>query len=259
MQRKSSDGGYFAQSRNESTVWMGVGCGDHGRGSPYRLVARSATNRTIASAPATDSSRRRRGASQRSASPSTYPSAITPAHGTSAYAKTNTGGPEAGQTPPCKNAQIQPARPQACGATPSKRLWPSTSAAPNAAMAGIGSHTRAASTTIENPSAQSVAAKKGSKDCEFGSHPNRLMVSSATARKSPRVSRNRDSSSRDLPRASDRRAPVPASSMNTGAQKWVIHRVKKSAGVVRETSVGSNGTPLRKSRAWSMAITTMTM
>ena len=33
---------------------------------------------------------------------------------------------------------------------------------------------------------------------------------------------------------------MPAVNMNTGAQKWVIQRVRKSNGVVRERSVGEN-------------------
>ena len=36
--------------------------------------------------------------------------------------------------------------------------------------------------------------------------------------------------------------------MNTGAQKCVIHRVKKSAGVTCARSVGSYGTLVKKSR-----------
>ena len=46
----------------------------------------------------------------------------------------------------------------------------------------------------------------------------------------------------------DRKTATPARKQNVGAQKWVIHRVKKYAGVVCSTSVGSNDAPLMKSR-----------
>src|SRR5262249_40313749 len=42
-----------------------------------------------------------------------------------------------------------------------------------------------------------------------------------------------------------------------GAQKWVIQRVKNSAGQVRARGSGSNGTLVKKSRVWSNAMITM--
>jgi hypothetical protein len=52
---------------------------------------------------------------------------------------------------------------------------------------------------------------------------------------------------------------VPASSTNTGAQKCVIQRVKKSAALTLGLVIGSCSVPtITKSRTWSMAMITMT-
>ena len=60
------------------------------------------------------------------------------------------------------------------------------------------------------------------------------------------MKRNRDSSG--LVRLlSDSHAPVPVSRKKTGAQKWVIQRVKKSATEAVARLVGEPGTP-KKSR-----------
>ena len=54
-------------------------------------------------------------------------------------------------------------------------------------------------------------------------------------------------------------ALVPASSTNTGAQKCVIQRVKKTAAVILGLVIGSCSVPtIVKSRTWSMAMITMT-
>jgi hypothetical protein len=64
---------------------------------------------------------------------------------------------------------------------------------------------------------------------------------------SPRDSRN-VVSCRRVRRLLERNAETSARRMNVGAQKCVIQRVKKYAGVVRSRSVGSNVAPLKKSR-----------
>src|SRR5215813_11402647 len=52
---------------------------------------------------------------------------------------------------------------------------------------------------------------------------------------------------------------MPAVKAKTGAQKWVIHLVKKSAALVRDKSVGEKDIAemLVKSRTWSRAMMTM--
>ena len=61
--------------------------------------------------------------------------------------------------------------------------------------------------------------------------------------------------------AAYKKAEIPARKMNTGAQKCVIQRVKKSQGVVAARSVGEEyQVPSPKyMRTWSSAMMTMTM
>ena len=66
----------------------------------------------------------------------------------------------------------------------------------------------------------------------------RTNVNSSTMSHRPRVARKRDRSALVPPRSSRRNAPMPAQNMNAGAQKWVIQRVRKIAGVVRVRSSG---------------------
>ncbi len=49
--RKSSDGGYFSQLTNESSVASPVSCGLQPTGSPYAVVIRSTTKPTTTAAP----------------------------------------------------------------------------------------------------------------------------------------------------------------------------------------------------------------
>src|SRR5256885_15791382 len=68
----------------------------------------------------------------------------------------------------------------------------------------------------------------------------RSTVSSRKISHRPRVHRNRDNDDVGFPRNAWKYAPVPARNTNSGAQKWVIQRVKNSIGVVFATLVGSN-------------------
>jgi hypothetical protein len=77
------------------------------------------------------------------------------------------------------------------------------------------------------------------------SQAHRTTVNSSTISHRPRVARNRATSLRLRPLASDRNALVPARKTKTGAQKCVIHRVKNSATDVCERSVGSKRTEVR--------------
>src|SRR5260221_13561103 len=87
----------------------------------------------------------------------------------------------------------------------------------------------------------------------------RFTTTSKKATQMPRVSRNQDKASFDLPRVLERNAAVPARKMNVGAQKCVTHRVRKYAGVVVLRSVASrNNRSEKKSRTWSSAIKIMT-
>src|SRR4026207_663132 len=76
-------------------------------------------------------------------------------------------------------------------------------------------------------------------------------------RRNPRRIRYRERSeaARD-PRA--RPAPVPVSRKKTGAQRWVIHRVKNRGAVVAERLVGLAPNVPKKSRVWSRAMRIIT-
>ena len=65
-----------------------------------------------------------------------------------------------------------------------------------------------------------------------------MMVSSRKTSQRPRFNRNMESSCLLFLRPI-KNAEVPARKINTGAQKWVIHRVKKSTTLVLLMSVGS--------------------
>src|SRR5882672_7342237 len=83
-----------------------------------------------------------------------------------------------------------------------------------------------------------------------------MIVNSSNTSQSPLVQRNLEAVPTELVLLRSRYAPVPARKKKRGAQKWVIQRVKKSAGKVCVISSGSKGMFERKSREWSIAITT---
>src|SRR5580658_7678665 len=86
----------------------------------------------------------------------------------------------------------------------------------------------------------------------------RTTVTSRKISHKPRVNRKRESAARDLlRRASD--APVPTSRKKTGAQKWVIQRVRKSPALACARLVGLISREPRKSRVWSSAIRIITI
>jgi hypothetical protein len=70
----------------------------------------------------------------------------------------------------------------------------------------------------------------------------RTTTSSRKISHSPRVKRKRESSPLDL-RRRERKAPVPVSRKNTGAQKCVTHRVKNNAADAVAISVGLAAVP----------------
>ena len=102
-----------------------------------------------------------------------------------------------------------------------------------------GSHTSAASATIDQPSAQ-ITANPWSVPPTPKSQPNAsTTVSSSKTSQSPRVQRNREISLVVRPRRPYRYAAVPARKTNEGAQKCVIHRVKNSQPSVCARSSGA--------------------
>ena len=105
-------------------------------------------------------------------------------------------------------------------------------------MTGKGRWTSPASTIIPQPSAQSTDAGRKCQS-KWNVIPNQTTVYSSTMSHSPRVSRNRESCGLVLPRAAARYAPAPARKVKTGAQKCVTQRVRNSAAVVCDRSVGS--------------------
>src|SRR5467141_700157 len=103
---------------------------------------------------------------------------------------------------------------------------------PNNPTAQVGRKTRTASTTIDQPMAQSTAAATEWKSKLNDQPRHRTQVISSSASQIPRLKRNHASWQLERPRPLDRNAPVPARKMNTGAQKCVTQRVKNSAGNV---------------------------
>ena len=92
-----------------------------------------------------------------------------------------------------------------------------------------------------------------------GANVNAVEITNHSTRisQTPRFSR-KEPSSDGLLRAVIRPALVPASSTNTGAQKWVIQRVKKSVGLMSGFAIGSCTDPaIVKSRTWSSAMITI--
>ncbi len=87
---------------------------------------------------------------------------------------------------------------------------------------------------------------------------NFTTVSSRNTSQTPREARNAASSPRDRPRTPARYAPVPARNAKAGAQKCVTHRVRNIAGLSCDRSIGSLITLPKKSRVWSIAISTIT-
>src|SRR5262249_12954487 len=105
---------------------------------------------------------------------------------------------------------------------------------PNTAIQRVGSHTTAAIAIMLQPKIQITPA------CAHGTKPQAksTTVNSRTRSQSPRVKKNHETCFIDLPRRVERNAPVPARKANTGAQKWVMKRVTKSATEVCATSSG---------------------
>src|SRR3990172_6811438 len=85
INRNSSDGGYFSQFRNEKKVNKAFFWGVQGRGSPYRLRPRRATNTATMRSARPRNHRRRRGASSLTIGPNAYPAAKTATQGISGY------------------------------------------------------------------------------------------------------------------------------------------------------------------------------
>src|SRR4029077_16965667 len=121
--------------------------------------------------------------------------------------------------PLCSTIQSQPNGPQLSGETESKALCNTIIHTPNTVTAQTGRKTRPASTTIDQPIDHNTAAATWWKS-KLNSQPRqRTQVTSSTASQRPRVNRNHASSRFVLPRVVDRKAPVPARKMKTGAQK----------------------------------------
>ena len=74
-----------------------------------------------------------------------------------------------------------------------------------------------------------------------------MTVSSNTISQTPRMNKNRDSSGIDF-RPSERKAPVPVSKKNVGAQICVIQRVRNRGTVVWARLVGLTPGVPKKSR-----------
>ncbi len=151
--------------------------------------------------------------------------------------------------------------PNSVARTPSKALCSRIVASDSAAITRIGRWISAARMIIEPPSANSVSSSTGNDGSKLRSNATRITTISTTISHRPRVQRKRESWALVRPgRASQRRALVPASSTNTGAQRCVIHRVKKSSGVVVVRSVGccDIAATWKKSRVWSSAMMIMT-
>src|SRR6185436_4999115 len=95
------------------------------------------------------------------------------------------------------------------------------------------------SATIDHPIAQMTCQMTKRYD-KLNVAPNSTSVISTKTSHRPRVTRNRETAPRLMPRRVARYEPVPARNTNTGAQKCVAHRVKNSAAVVFVKSSGEN-------------------
>ena len=123
----------------------------------------------------------------------------------------------------------------AAGQTGSKRLWPSTIAAPMARHARGPRYCAPASATILAPIAQMTCrptyVRPPSSAMPIGANDAAVEMTrtSTTISHRPRSTRNRARSD-GLLRCAIRPALTPARNTNVGAQKWVIHRVANSSG-----------------------------
>jgi len=136
----------------------------------------------------------------------------------------------------------------------SSKLWVAIMPSPSAAIHRNGSHTIKAIATMLQPKIQITPAwPQGTKP-----QAKSMIVNSSNTSQRPRVKKNHETCCTVLPRLVARNAPVPARKANTGAQKWVRKRAKKSAPEVCATSSGAKRCYVMKSRAWSNAIRTMT-
>ena len=95
---------------------------------------------------------------------------------------------------------------------------------------------------MDQPIAQMTCATAPSVHAVVKYHAKLITVSSRKTSQTPRLSRNRVSSP-GVRRVPAIHALAPARNTKVGAQKWVIHRVANSAGVVRVKSVGSKCAP----------------
>src|SRR5690242_12309867 len=119
------------------------------------------------------------------------------------------------------------------------RLCPAMLATATAEKALRGSQTAAARTIIDQPRIHRIPAMVIWKSKLKAQPKHRVNTSSRKISHTPRDARNRLSwLFVRLPRVYQRYAPSPVSSENTGAQKWVIQRVKKYGPVVAAMFVG---------------------
>src|SRR4029077_3360627 len=126
----------------------------------------------------------------------------------------------------CRSDQIGAKEPRVCSLTPSVRSCAPTTSSPRARIVHSGSHTSTPRMIIAHPRDQITPPKYHGTNV----HAYSITVNSRKMSHSPRVHRNFAT----FPVVPDfdlrRYAPVPARKKNSGAQKWVIQRVKKSAG-----------------------------
>lgn len=179
--------------------------------------------------------------------------AITPTHGKNGQSTKKSSFPGSIQKVPWPwRISHAPANfPNAAGFTRSSKLWVTTVPVPKATITASGNRMRSAIAIIDHPSDHSTPLNRnGNVDVQA----NATIVKFRNINHDPRVQKNLLTCWTVLPRESDKYPPVPARRKNTGAQKCVIHRVKKSAPVVCERSSGAYPAPLKKPRVWSKAI-----
>src|SRR5215813_9237006 len=109
---------------------------------------------------------------------------------------------------------------------------------PNTAIQRTGRRTIKAIKTMLHPRTQITADAAQGVNVQAKS----MMVISSRTSHRPRVRKNHDTCWTVFPREVAKYAPVPARNENTGAQKWVMNRVKNNAELVLLTSSGGKGT-----------------
>ena len=221
-------------------------------------IGGNAADAAVATAPSISHRRSRTSRPSASTSDSARPSSITPHQGRIGYEMIKVVPPPASSAriANARTASVSDASPGPPSPNPASQLGDRTIAAPTAAIPFLDANAIGAVSIIDQPIAQITCNRIRLREGSGIQAKVTTVISKATST-APRSARKRASSPRLIMRPANP-AETPANRMNAGAQRWVIHRVANSQGVVDSRSVGLGSKPMKKSRAWSNAISAMT-